>query len=267
MASPYATPLASATPPPRAQAFWLPERPVNLSLRLHPEDLLFSTSLLNLTSAFASLVGDAVSAPADGGAAACAREPPLCEQAQTFEASFVTIDNRTGRARVDSYARTRREVESGVRRVSDAQRARAYAQLAQAEQRRAIVARLAAASNASSSSSGSLHAACAPLVAAGLRRLAPLHHVLLLEDNATFPALHAVARGDLSFSPPSEPSARHAHFEHQAATNVNALAPYKTPAARAMAREENVCSRALYERLVGGGWERGQGAGEAARHA
>ena len=80
--------------------------------------------------------------------------------------------------------------------------------------------------------------------------LADVHHVLFLESNATFPTLHAVARGDLTFTAPpvSAWSSFGTTFRHAATASANS-APYQTEEMRSLALDENQCSAKLYQSL------------------
>ena len=251
-------------------AFWTPTRPVNVTVLTHPEYLLFDPHLLNLSSTLPPPLprgdrGDDDRARQRGGHAGqhygdvgqrggdvgqrggdvgqrdghaeCEDNAALCEETALYEATTTLVSNATGRPRYDTFDKLRLAVKRGEARVNEAAISRAHAALAAAATWRAQAAAATASANGS----------CAPLVRRAIARLAPLHTILFLEDNDTFPILQAVgARFDLSFRvalPNAGPLGK------TAGSNPKYVAPYRTPAAVEMLHSENACSRQAYARV------------------
>ena len=203
-------------------AYWQHTMPANLSLRLHPEWLLFDPYLLNLSSLAPTTVD---------ASAACERQRALCDEAALFEASMAK-DRRTAQ----SMESTRRAIELGHKSITDGHRVNASARIASAE---AVHTRIVA-------------LGCAAFVRAAKRRLAAIDHILTLDDKATFPTLFMVREGDLSFTPPPKDEwETYRNNTPRSASNLDEnLLQYRQPQYKELARRENACSRRLYEELL-----------------
>ena len=187
-----------------AYAYFALNCPVTLAITLHPENFLFTT--LNLTLPLQSTPPN--------GTSVCDWQPELrdvCEDAAIWQASFRLIKqnrrNQTWPFDGTSFDRSRVAIRSGQEVVLKGERRRANS----------IVERMVAIRQ------WSHRVGCATLVDDGLRMLAPIHHILYLESPDTFAIVHALARGNLSFtSPPQEERSQfgvstfldlHAHYD------------------------------------------------------
>jgi len=158
----------------------------------------------------------------------------ICHQSAAFRAVL-----RLARGQ-DAHAqhRARASLASGQERVADTDYAEAWYKAGIAAGIREHVATASA---------------CNAVVGSALGILSQLDHVLRLEDAQVFQIIQSVARGNFSFQPPSlEAQAKFTHTLRSAQTNPQYLAQYTTPWVSALAGEQNVCSKVLYDQLVAG---------------
>jgi hypothetical protein len=272
-------------------AYWLPTRAAVLSLRLMSEHLIFGViyggrgiSALDarLRSSGGgdrggsggarggrgsknSTFGASRGAQGHGGgsaaaAPACAAQPSLCEEAARFEAetrffqqhkawpnSRLSARHRAlisapRRVCVDHTCRWSWVAVAGGLNVTADDVKEASIKLAAREAIRKLVDDFG----------------CKLIVADALDTVRHgLDKILWLEDNASMPTLHAIARGERdtrsgapSFHPPPEPWAE-AYLDHprSASNRPEDLRPFRTRTALAVGREENVCSLEVASRL------------------
>jgi hypothetical protein len=197
--------------------FWYPWMPPDVYIKFSPEQFLLRVILAD-THHMARFRETA------NGSAVCERQHALCSQ-------WAEASRPCGRSTCQPSRYLRRRANGTLEEALFDSAIRAATELG------AVEAALAAAGS------------CAPLVAAALVSVAPVHFILNLADNSTFPRLHTAARGNLAFTAKARPLAGQKPDQTRHYLPSRKQNSYTSEANAALAREKNRCSLELFEAL------------------